>query len=95
MSGRIKNALKIYFCDNNGKLVLFETPNWVLIGFLFWLVVYLFSNNTVQNVSFILSSIFLLWWAILEIFNGVTYFRRTLGLIAFLAAGVFIFIKLN
>lgn len=73
--------IKKLFYDKHGKLVLYQTPNWQIIGFMFSLAIALFSNNVLRLIAFILASIFLIWWSLLEIVSGVTLFRKLLGIL--------------
>jgi len=73
-----------FFKDKNGRVVIAQTPNSPLIGFILFTVLgYVWSSNQpkIHNLFEILSFGFIFTWAWLEITDGVNYFRRTLGII--------------
>ncbi|MBN3940914.1 MAG: hypothetical protein V7L21_21475 [Nostoc sp.] len=69
------------FRDSNGKIVLGEMPNPPLI---LWIVASLltliFTTGKINTLLDILANGALFTWAWLELFQGVNYFRRALGL---------------
>ena len=65
------------FRDKAGKVVLAQWPNWALIG---WAGFALLSRFTQWKQLTWVATGFLLAWAMMEIFQGVNYFRRLLGL---------------
>jgi len=67
-----------FFKDNSGKTVLWQAPNSTIIG---WAIFALLSYLTHAKWLGWISTTFLLVWAFLELFQGVNYFRRLLGLI--------------
>jgi hypothetical protein len=71
-----------FFRDKDGQIVIGQLPNLPLIV---WLVASLlqlvFKTGQVNSGLDILATSSLFVWAILELFQGVNYFRRTLGLI--------------
>lgn len=64
--------------DKSGKVVLGQAPNKAIIG---WAVFALLSYITHSQLLGWIGTTFLLAWAFMEIFQGVNYFRRLLGLI--------------
>lgn len=78
--------------DKHGKVVIYQNPNWALIG---WAVVTFVSlivpRGTAQEVLLHISQGLLAIWSLLEIFKGVNYFRRALGvlILAITIAGIF------
>ncbi|MBN3922100.1 hypothetical protein [Nostoc sp. NMS4] len=69
------------FRDSNGKIVLAQMPNPPLI---LWIVASLltlvFTTGKINTVLDFLANGSLFTWAWLELFQGVNYFRRALGL---------------
>lgn len=66
---------------NKTELVLLQKPNLPLIVWFVALVVSKILNSGVaQDTAEIISFVAILIWAGLEIFSGVNYFRRGLGL---------------
>jgi len=70
------------FCDRNGKIVMAQMPNLPLIV---WIVASLlkmiFSTGRLNMGLELIAFGSLFTWAWEELFQGVNYFRRTLGLI--------------
>ncbi|MHC5599097.1 MAG: hypothetical protein ACYTXC_24660 [Nostoc sp.] len=73
------------FRDSNGKIVIAQMPNLPLIV---WIVASLLSliitNGKINTVLDVLANGSLFTWAWLELFQGVNYFRRALGLAVFI-----------
>jgi len=68
------------FRDSEGKIVIAQMPNLPLIV---WIVTSLltlvFTTGKINAVLDLLATGSLFTWAWLEIFQGVNYFRRALG----------------
>lgn len=70
--------------DGKGRVVLWQSPNLLLIAWAgFDVLSRFFHNGRPKNGIEFLSTSFLLIWAYLEITSGVNYFRRTVGLLVF------------
>ncbi|MBW4687588.1 MAG: hypothetical protein KME40_21355 [Komarekiella atlantica HA4396-MV6] len=84
------------FRDSNGNIVLAQKPNLPLIV---WIVTSLltlvFTTGKINVVLDVLANGSLFTWAWLELFQGVNYFRRSLGLLAFIAIIASKFISYN
>lgn len=79
------SLLKNFISDKNGKVVIFQPPNLPIIGWLICMIVSIilpvgFLKNGFMN----LGGAFLFLWAYLEITNGVSGFRRLLGVVVLL-----------
>jgi hypothetical protein len=71
--------------NRRGDIVIWQTPNIWLIAWVILTCVSLFaSSHSMANIVWWLSSAVLATWALLEIFKGVNYFRRGLGLVVLL-----------
>jgi hypothetical protein len=71
--------LKSLFTDRNGRLVLWQFPNLPLIAWgSAWLVAR-FSNGDIARVASLIAFGASFTWAWMEAFEGVTPFRRMLG----------------
>jgi hypothetical protein len=74
------------FRDSNGKIVLAQMPNLQLIT---WIVASLlkqiFTTGKINIGLEALAFVCLFTWAWEELFQGVNYFRRTLGLLVIFA----------
>ncbi len=80
MYAHTRRILNAFFRDKHGRLVLGQFPNVPLIGWLLLTVAaHGFPLGTARTGVGYLSEAFLFTWAYLEITQGVTYFRRTLG----------------
>jgi hypothetical protein len=70
------------FRDSNGNIVIAQMPNLPLIVWIVTsLLALIFTSGTIHTVLHIVANGSLFTWAWLELFQGVNYFRRTLGLI--------------
>ncbi|MBD2676116.1 MULTISPECIES: hypothetical protein [Nostoc] len=73
------------FRDSNGNIVIAQPPNPPLI---LWAVASLLSlvltTGKINTVLDVLADGALFTWAWLELFDGVNYFRRGLGLAVFI-----------
>lgn len=75
-----------FFRAPDGKIVLAQLPNPPLIAWgVLAVVAGLLGEGTARTGCARLSSAFLLIWAYLEIAQGVNWFRRLLGAVAFIA----------
>lgn len=72
--------------NRQGQVVIWQTPNLPLIAWAGLTVFSLLVNGRLADILSWLGSAALITWSLLEIFRGVNYFRRALGLfILFLA----------
>jgi len=68
--------------DKHGHIVIFQSPNLSeLAFFLFTILSLLFRNGEINNLFKVLAFGCLFTWSWLELFQGVNYFRRLLGLV--------------
>ncbi|MDM9581381.1 hypothetical protein [Nostoc sp. GT001] len=78
------------FRDSSGKIVLAQMPNPPLI---LWIVASLltlvFTSGKINTVLDFLANGALFTWAWMELFQGVNYFRRGLGLAVLIAMIVY------
>ena len=73
------------FRDSNGEIVIAQMPNLPLIVFLVATILSLiFTSGKINTVLDILANGSLFTWAWMELFKGVNYFRRGLGLAVFI-----------
>jgi len=73
------------FRDSNGEIVIAQMPNLPLIVFLVATILSLiFTSGKINTVLDILANGSLFTWAWMELFQGVNYFRRGLGLAVFI-----------
>lgn len=73
-----KTLLDTFFKDKNGHVVILQTPNLPLIV---WFVGTLLAKVIGGAVFSALAFCALLFWALIEIGWGSSYFRRVLGLV--------------
>lgn len=70
------------FRDSDGKIVIAQMPNLPLIV---WIVAsilaLIFTTGKINTVLDVVANGSLFTWAWLELFQGVNYFRRALGLL--------------
>lgn len=78
------------FRDSNGNIVIAQMPNLPLIVWLATSILSLiFPTGNINIVFDTLATGSLFTWAWLELFDGVNYFRRALGLAAFIGIVAF------
>ncbi|HET9098170.1 MAG TPA: hypothetical protein VFN51_00980 [Candidatus Saccharimonadales bacterium] len=72
-----------FWRDDKGRIVIWQTPNLPLIGWAVFTIASLIFNSgsAASTILTWLAVVALLYWAYLEIFKGVNYFRRLLGVI--------------
>jgi hypothetical protein len=75
-----------FFRDSNGEIVIGEPPNPpLIIWFVASLLKLIYKTGQINVGLDIVAAGSLFVWAMLELFQGVNYFRRTLGLIVLVA----------
>ena len=75
-----------FWKDRRGRVVLWQTPNAFLIAWAALTTVSLLFGGRAADVLAIAGEGALIVWSFLEIFKGVNYFRRTLGLLVLIFA---------
>ncbi len=76
----VNSLITNFFKDKKGKIVLAQWPNVPLIIWFVGLLVAKTTTGNLQELAGYTSFGALIIWAGLEIFSGVNYFRRALGL---------------
>lgn len=70
------------FRDSEGNIVLAQTPNLpILVGLAATLLQLILPSGTIQTGADLLAFGALFTWAWQELFEGVNYFRRAIGLV--------------
>jgi hypothetical protein len=83
-----KSLFQKTFYDNTGKLVLAQSPNLPIIVWAFSNIALVFigkSNSSLVQMLNTINTGSLFTWGWLELFSGVNYFRRVLGLIVLIS----------
>jgi len=81
------------FRDSDGKIVLAQMPNLPLIVWIVTsLLALIFTSGKINALLQLLANGSLFTWAWLELFQGINYFRRALGLAVLIG---FIVLKIN
>lgn len=70
-----------FWKDDKGNYVIWQWPNKFLIAWAILTLISLFINGTISTIVWWLALIDLAIWAGLEIWKGVNYFRRVLGVV--------------
>jgi len=71
-----------FWKDKSGQVVITHVPNiWLVLWIVFELVSLFSASQKFAEITSWIASGALAIWALLEIFKGVNYFRRLLGLI--------------
>lgn len=76
-------AVNLIFKNSSGKIVLIQKPNVSMLVWLLLTVANIFINEPVLRILAFGSIVV---WSLLEIFQGVNYFRRLLGLVVLLTS---------
>ena len=74
--------------DKHGKVVIWQTPNIPLIGWVVFTIISLLINGKAADITQYIGIASLTVWSILEIVLGVNYFRRFLGVIVLISTVV-------
>lgn len=70
------------FRDADGHVVLWQVPNLPIIGWgVSMVLAWLLRSSSYHTGLQTLGSAFLFTWALLELIQGVNYFRRALGFV--------------
>ena len=73
------------FRDSNGEIVIAQMPNLpIIVWIAASLLKLIFPSGEINTGLDLLAFGSLFTWAWLELFQGVNYFRRTLGLVVFI-----------
>jgi hypothetical protein len=82
MNRKIRHLWSKFTQDNKGRRVLWQRPNLALVGWaIFRVLAHFVESSGIKAGLGSIGSAFLFTWAYLEIVNGASYFRRTLGAI--------------
>lgn len=82
---KTKSFSQKFWEDKHGRVVVWQKPNIWLITWFVTLVLSWFSpSGWPLRVMSTVSLLALIIWAVLEMFTGVNYFRRTVGLLVLL-----------
>ena len=74
-----------FWRDKRGHVVIWQTPNiWLILWFIFEAISLFVASHGVEIASWWLATVALGVWSLYEVFQGVNYLRRLLGL--FIAA---------
>jgi hypothetical protein len=88
LPGKRKSLIRDFqklFADKEGKIVLWQTPNLPLVSwFVFMILSKILSHGFLKTTSGYISFGFIVIWALLEIIQGASYFRRFLGAVVLL-----------
>ncbi len=70
--------------DDNGNVVIWQFPSPFLFGWVIFTCLSLILSGTISDVFSWIGTVSLIIWSLLEIFQGVNYFRRALGVLILL-----------
>lgn len=74
------------FRDREGKIVIAQMPNLpILVGLAATFLQFVFPSGRIQTALSLIAFGALFTWAWQELFQGVNYFRRALGLIGLIS----------
>lgn len=86
-----QDAWDKFWKDKDGNVIVWQRPNWWLLGWALITIVSLFLNGTLSNILWYVALVVLAIWSLLEIFKGVNYLRRTLGVVVLILIVLAIF----
>jgi len=68
--------------DKEGRIVIYQRPNIWLIAWAVLDIVAIFApGRHISDYAWTAGAVALIIWSLLEVFRGVNYFRRSLGLL--------------
>jgi hypothetical protein len=70
-----------FWRDDKDRIVVWQTPNAFLIAWAVFTVASLLTNAKLADIFSWISIVALMIWSVLEIWKGVNYLRRLLGLV--------------
>lgn len=71
-----------FWRNDEGKVVFWQFPNvWLILWLVVEIVSLLVASHRAEIITWWVATVALSVWALLEIFRGVNYFRRLLGLL--------------
>lgn len=71
-----------FWRDKDGHIVIGQFPNvWLIVWLIFELISLLVASHRVEIITWWIATAALGVWSLLEIFQGVNYLRRLLGLL--------------
>jgi hypothetical protein len=74
--------LRTFFSDKDGRLAIMQRPNPpLLVWFVFAVLGRLLHQGSIQSTARGISKVAIIIWAVLEVYSGDSYFRRTLGFV--------------
>ena len=82
----LENLWDKFWKDDKGHVVIWQMPNYWLIGWAVATFISLLFNGKTADVFSWIASAALIVWAIKEVLQGVNYFRRSLGAVILLYA---------
>jgi hypothetical protein len=81
----LPSLLRRFVTDKDGHVVMWQKPNAPLvIWIVFTLLAHVFHPGLPRSLSQLIAHLAIVIWALLELFWGASYFRRTLGIIVLL-----------
>lgn len=75
-----------FWKDDEGKVVIWQWPNIPLYAWAGLTFVSLLFSGKFSDILSVAGTIALIYWSLLEMFKGVNYFRRLLGLLILIFA---------
>jgi hypothetical protein len=73
-----------FWKDKDGNYVVWQRPNAFLIAWAVLSILTIFTTGLLSNIFWWAAEAVLVGWSVLEIWKGVNYFRKTLGVLVLL-----------
>lgn len=85
--GRQRNLWDKIWKDRHGQVIVWQNPSpWLIAWAVLTMISLLLSRGVLADIFSWFGSGALITWSLLELFRGVNYFRRSLGLLVFVMA---------
>jgi hypothetical protein len=85
-----KDLFNKFFRNKDGQFVIAQKPNVPIIVWIICVIGSYFFTGTINSIFNFVGVVAIIIWSLLEIFLGVNYFRRLLGLVVLIFA---VFVK--
>lgn len=81
-AGILARVVDWFFKDKNGRIVVWQAPNLPIYGWVLFKILSLLATQGTLKYGFNqIGDALLFVWAYLELTQGASYFRRTMGLV--------------
>ena len=79
-----RDAWDHFWKDKDGRVVVYQHPNFLLIGWLVLTLGSLFTTGKISDILWYVALAVLAVWGVWEVAKGINYFRRLMGAVVLL-----------